>query len=68
MLQRRQIVKALGNQIKYLVCAKDASTGFHSIPGCSYLLMLPYTGIVLLQRYETTLCILLTTKLLRRCI
>ena len=53
---QRQIVRIVGKQIEYLVCAKDAITSFHSIYGCSYMSMLPHTG---LDNHTTGHCIVM---------
>src|SRR5918996_6660627 len=63
MLQQRQIVvKALCKQIdiECPVCMNCAIIWFHSISGCSYLSMLPYTG---LDNHYTGHCIMLQLNL-----
>ena len=66
MLQRQIVVKGLGKQIGIddPAYTKYDITNFHSIPGCSYLSMLPYTGP---DNHHSGHCIT-TTKLLGRCI
>ena len=52
MLQRQIVIKELGNQIdtKDPLYTKYAITGFQSIPGCSCLSMLPFTGMYQYER------------------
>ena len=71
MLQRRQIVKALGNQIDIEDIAYtkyDSGTSFQFI---AWMLIFDIVTIkrnaAVLQRYENNHCIMLTTKLLRSC-
>jgi hypothetical protein len=72
MLQRRQIDKALGNQIDIEDIAYtkyDSGTSFQFI---AWMLIFDIVTIkrnaAVLQRYENNHCIMLTTKLLRSCI
>ena len=72
MLQRRQIEKALGNQIDIEDIAYtkyDSGTSFQFI---AWMLIFDIVTIkrnaAVLQRYENNHCIMLTTKLLRSCI
>jgi hypothetical protein len=48
MLQNRQIVRTVGNQIEYIVCVKDAITDFHSIVWMFIAVSVTiYTGMLL---------------------
>jgi hypothetical protein len=68
---QRQIVKGLGNQLdtEDPAYAKYAGTSFQSIV---WILIFDIVTIrrnaAVIQRYENNHCIMLTAKLLRRCI
>ena len=72
MLQKRQIVRTVGNQIEYIVCVKDAITDFHSIVWMFIAVSVTIyrNAAAPSQRHQSTSshCIMLTTKLLRSCI
>ena len=72
MLQNRQIVRTVGNQIEYIVCLKDAITDFHSIVWMFIAVSVTIyrNAAAPSQRHQSTSshCIMLTTKLLRSCI
>jgi hypothetical protein len=70
MIQRRQIVKGLDDQIdEDPAYTKYAGTSFQFI---AWMLIFDVVTIkrnsAVLERYENNHCIMLTTKLLRRCI
>jgi hypothetical protein len=68
---RKQIVKALGNQINIEGPAytKYARTTFQSIVGMLIFDIVPRKrNAAVLQRYENNHCIMLTTTKLRSCI
>ena len=71
MLQRRQIVvKGLGKQIDIEDPAyrNYAGTRFQSIVGMLIFDIVTIKRNAAVQRYKNNHCIMLTTKLLRRCI
>jgi hypothetical protein len=71
MLQRQIVVNSLGRQIGTddLACMKYAGTSFQSIAWMLiYVNVTIYRTIALPESYENSHYIMLTTKLLRRCI
>jgi hypothetical protein len=67
---QRQIVKGLGNQIdiEYPAYTKYAGTSFQSIVWMLIFDIVTIKRNAAVLRYENNHCIMLTTKLLRRCI
>jgi hypothetical protein len=68
MLLQRRIVKTLGKQqidIEYLVFIKYAITSFHSIDWMIISVNVTIYRTVPLQTYQSSHCIMSTTKLLR---